>query len=197
VSVRDNALATLRSWRAPDDDQERLRLRYVAHLDAHPDGASRECRPAHVTAGALLLSADRTQALLTLHAKAGRWFHLGGHCEDDDATLAGAALREATEESGIAGLVLDPDPIHLDEHAVEFCGAGGSVSHLDVRFLAVAPQEATPMVSAESLEVRWWPVDALPTDDEDMLATVRAALARQSRASGSISSWDAAATPSR
>ncbi len=166
MSLRDDALATLRAWRAPDDEQERLRLRYVDHLDAHADGASRQCRPAHVTAGALVLSADRTQALLTLHAKAGRWFHLGGHCEDDDATLADAALREATEESGIDGLVLDPDPIHLDEHVVDFCGSAGRVSHLDVRFVALAPEGAMPTASAESLEVRWWPVNALPTDDE-------------------------------
>ena len=53
---------------------------------------SRACHPAHLTAGALVLSADRSHVLLTLHAKAHRWFHLGGHCEDDDETLADAAL---------------------------------------------------------------------------------------------------------
>ena len=41
--------------------------------------------------------------LLTLHAKAGQWFQLGGHCEPGDATLAGAATREAAEESGSPG----------------------------------------------------------------------------------------------
>ena len=41
VTLRDDALATLRSWRAPDDEQERLRRRYVDHLEAHADGMSR------------------------------------------------------------------------------------------------------------------------------------------------------------
>ena len=197
MTLHADALATLRSWRAPDDEQERLRRRYVDHLEARADAMSRACHPAHLTAGALVLSADGSQVLMTLHAKARRWFHLGGHCEDVDATLADAARREAAEESGIDGLSLDPHPIHLDEHEVAFCGSHESVSHLDVRFVAVAPKGAEPTPNEESLEVRWWPVDALPTDDADLLASVRAALSRQDDGSGSMSSDAVAATPSR
>lgn len=179
TALHDDALATLRAWRTDDVRQERLRQEYVDHLDAHADGMTRACYPDHVTAGALVLSADRTQVLLTLHAKARRWFHLGGHCEPEDTTLAGAALREATEESGVEGLTLDPDPLHLDAHVVGFCGRRERVRHLDVRFLALAPAGARPEVSEESLDVRWWPVDALPTEDPEMqemaaLAVVRA-----------------------
>jgi len=177
-SLHDDALSGLRSWRGPVEDQELLRRRYVEHLEAHPDGLTRDCHPAHVTAGALVLSADRTQALLTLHARARRWFHLGGHCEPGDTTLAGAALREGVEESGIEDLVLDPVPLHLDSHVVGFCGGHEQVTHLDVRFLALAAPGALPTVSEESLDVRWWPVDALPTDSPEMRALVDAALVR-------------------
>ena len=93
--------------------------------------------------------------------------------------------------------MLDPSPIHLDEHHVAFCGPHEGVSHLDVRFLAVARDGAIPTANEESLDVRWWPVDAMPTDDDDLVATVRAALSRQADGSGSMSSSDAAATPSR
>ncbi len=168
MTLRDSALEQLCGWTAPDAQQELLRVRYVALLEAHADAAYRECRPDHLTAGALVVSADRTHVLLTLHAKAGRWFQLGGHCEPGDGSLAAAALREATEESGIEGLVLDPDPVHLDEHPVTFCGAPGLVHHLDVRFVALAPAGAVPVVSEESTDVRWWPVDALPEPDSGL-----------------------------
>jgi 8-oxo-dGTP pyrophosphatase MutT (NUDIX family) len=117
-----------------------------------------------------VVSADHRQVLLTLHAKAGRWFQLGGHCEPGDASLPDAALREAVEESGIDGLVLDPVPVHLDEHPVTFCGEPGLVRHLDVRFVALAPPDAVPVVSEESTDVRWWPVDALPEPDTGLVA---------------------------
>jgi 8-oxo-dGTP pyrophosphatase MutT (NUDIX family) len=176
--LRDDALALLRRWRTADARQDALRREYVDHLDAHPDGTSRDCLPDHVTAGALILSADRTRVLLTLHAKARRWFHTGGHCEPQDTTLAGAALREATEESGMTGLLVDPEPLHHDAHVVGFCGQHEQVRHLDVRFLALAPSDAEPAVSDESLDVRWWPVGALPTDEADMLTMTRLAVAR-------------------
>ena len=180
MSLRDSARATLEAWAAPDPAQDALRHRYLAHLAAHADAAYRRCRPDHLTAGALVVSADRRQVLLTLHAKAGRWFQLGGHCEPGDQSLADAALREATEESGVAGLVLDPEPVHLDEHPVTFCGEPGLVHHLDVRFVALAPPGAVPVVSEESTDVRWWPVDALPEPDCEPLVAL--ALARLSAA---------------
>lgn len=178
MTLRDEALATLRGWAAPDAGQEALRARYVAHLEAHADAAYRNCRPDHLTAGVLVVSADRSQVLLTLHAKAGRWFQFGGHLEAADATLAEAALREAVEESGVPDLVLDPEPVHLDEHPVTFCGEPGLVHHLDVRYVAVAPAGAVPVVSEESTDVRWWPVDALPEPDTGLVARSLERLAR-------------------
>lgn len=138
----------------------------------------RDCVPDHVTASTLILSADRERVLLTLHAKANAWFQMGGHCEDEDTTLAGAALREAVEESGVLGLALDPVPVQLNAHDVPFCNPGESVNHLDVRFLAVAPEAAKHTTSVESADVRWWPVDDLPTDEPNLLELVRLSLAR-------------------
>jgi 8-oxo-dGTP pyrophosphatase MutT (NUDIX family) len=183
TALREDALALLRDWRTADPRQEALRREYVDHLDVHPDGADRACVPNHLTAGALILSADHTRVLLTLHVKARRWFHTGGHCEAKDITLAGAALREATEESGVEGLMIDPEPLHLDAHWVAFCGPAEGVRHLDVRFLAHAPANVDPVVSQESLDVRWWPVHALPTDDADMVTMIRLALERAAQAS--------------
>lgn len=177
--LHGDALALLRAWTAPDDAQDRVRRRYVAHLETHPDGLSRACFPAHLTASTLILSADGERVLLTLHRKAGAWFQMGGHCEEADTTLAGAALREAVEESGVPGLALDPQPVQLNAHPVPFCDPRGTVDHLDVRFVAVAPADAAHAVSEESVDVRWWPWDALPTPDPDMHDLVRLARARR------------------
>ncbi len=178
MSLHADALAVLTAWVPPTLAQAALRDRYVAHLQDRPDGMSRTCRPDHLTASTLVLAADGSRALLTLHAKARSWFQFGGHCEPGDRTLVAAAGREATEESGLAGLVLDPVPVQLSEHAVPFCGPDGDVHHLDVRFLAVAPPAGLHAVSEESLDVRWWPGDALPDPGSDLVELVELARAR-------------------
>jgi len=201
VTLHADALAVLEGWRAPDDAQEALRERYVAHLRAHPDGLTRGCTPDHLTASTLVVDAAHGAVLLTLHAKARAWFQLGGHCEPGDATLAEAALREATEESGLVGLVLDPVPVQLSEHAVPFCGPNGDVHHLDVRYVAVAPAGVEHTVSEESIDVRWWPADALPDPQPDLVELVELALARvgdqSSSSPGGISRWAAVDQPTR
>jgi 8-oxo-dGTP pyrophosphatase MutT (NUDIX family) len=194
VSLHADAVRVLDAWQPPTPEQAALRERYLRHLGARPDGVYRECRPDHLTASTLVLSHDRSRVLLTLHAKARQWFQFGGHCEPGDPTLAAAALREATEESGVADLRLAPAPVHLSEHAVPFCGPDGDVHHLDVRFVAVAGEGTEHAVSEESLDVAWWPVDALPNDE---LTEVVALALRQSTSSGGGSRWAAADQPSR
>lgn len=178
MTLHADAVDVLTHWRAPSSEQGRLRASYLDHLRRHPDGLRRSCYPAHLTAGALVVSHDGSQVLLNLHGKARRWFHFGGHLEDGDITLAAGALREAAEESGLAGLVVATEPLHLSRHPVEFCDPRGTVEHLDVRFLARTGIEVDPVASAESLDVRWWPVGDLPTDEPDMLEMVELALAR-------------------
>ncbi|ROO83141.1 8-oxo-dGTP pyrophosphatase MutT (NUDIX family) [Actinocorallia herbida] len=175
--LHTDAVEVLTGWRAPDPGQEAMREDFLGHLSRHQDGMWRACRPGHLTASTLVLSADRSRVLLTLHGKLKMWLQMGGHCEPGDATLAAAALREATEESGIAGLALSVAPVQLDRHPVP-CHPEGSW-HLDVQYLAVAPEGARYMISAESDDLRWFEVDALPdlTDTALRSLVARAALA--------------------
>ncbi|NUR73144.1 MAG: NUDIX domain-containing protein [Hamadaea sp.] len=127
-----------------------------------PEALWRERPGAHVTASALVYSRERDAFLLSLHRKFGIWVQLGGHLDDTDETLAGAALREATEEGGIADLAVDPVPVDVDVHEVPNC-AGRRLLHHDVMFLMYAPAGAVEQVSDESLALGWFSVADLPS----------------------------------
>ncbi len=180
MTLHADARAVLAGWTPPSARDGELRDRFMAHLDAHPDGMTRGCLPDHLTAGTIVLTPEADGVLLNHHRKADGWFAFGGHCEPGDSTLAGVALREAHEESGLTHLDFDPVPLDLDEHEVLFCAPGTVVHHLDVRFLATTPRDSRHAVSEESLDVRWWPVDALPEVYPDMRRLIGDAVARLS-----------------
>jgi 8-oxo-dGTP pyrophosphatase MutT (NUDIX family) len=181
VSVRESAIEVLTGWSAPGPADDTLRHAVLSFLHARPDACRRDCVPGHVTASALVLDDTGTRALLTLHPRFGRWLQLGGHCEDADADIAAAALREATEESGIADLTIDPTLAALHVHPVT-CSLGVPTRHLDLQFIVHAPADAEIACSDESLDLRWWPLDALPADT-DFGLTRLAEAARRSQTS--------------
>ena len=154
------ARAAVSSWPVRDAEQVALRSAYLRHLDEHPDALWRDGPPAHLTASAFVLDPERRRVLLTLHRKGGFWVQCGGHLEPDDLTLSAAALREASEESGIGGLqVIGPGDLHRHALSAAF---GRCREHLDVTYLVQAANAADPRVGPESVDVAWWPVNDLP-----------------------------------
>jgi 8-oxo-dGTP pyrophosphatase MutT (NUDIX family) len=175
--LRLDAASLLGEWPAPDPEQDALRHAYLGFLAAREDACLRSCVPGHITASALVVDPAQERVLLTLHPRVGLWLQLGGHCEPADGTLAAAALREATEESGIEGLRIEPSPLHLDVHPIT-CSLGVPTRHFDVRFLVVAPAGAREVRSDESLDLRWWPTSGLPELTDTVPRLVELARAR-------------------
>ncbi|WP_037852004.1 NUDIX hydrolase [Streptomyces sp. NRRL S-340] len=170
MSLFDDTVLVLKGY----EDQTELRQAYLDHLAAHPDGMWKACSDGHITASALVIDPERGRVLLTLHRKMRMWLQMGGHCEVEDATLAGAALREATEESGIAGLDLLPGgPVRLDRHPTPCAW------HLDVQYAAIAPPGAVEAISDESLDLRWFAYDEVGgVADDSVVRLVQATRAR-------------------
>ena len=161
MTLHDDALTVLTTWAAPTAEAEATRQRFLDFVRADTTTMWREHPGGHVTASTLVVDAAAERVLLCLHGRIKRWVQLGGHCEPGDLSMAGAAKREATEESGIAGLRISEAPIGLDVHHVQ-CSGGASL-HYDVRYAAIAPAGAVETVSTESKALSWFAPDNLPT----------------------------------
>ncbi|MFE9170419.1 NUDIX hydrolase [Streptomyces kebangsaanensis] len=170
MSLYDDAVLVLKRY----EDQAELRQVYLDHLAAYPDGMWKACGDGHITASALVIDPERGRVLLTLHKKMRMWLQMGGHCEPADATLEAAALREATEESGIRALALLPGgPVRLDRHHTPCAW------HLDVQYAAVAAPGAVESISDESLDLRWFAYDEVAgVADESVVRLLEATRAR-------------------
>jgi 8-oxo-dGTP pyrophosphatase MutT (NUDIX family) len=178
-ALRAELLQVLRAYRPLGSQQEATRLDFLAHLKQHPDALWKSGPPAHFTASCLVLSETAERVLLTHHRRAQLWLQFGGHFEPLDGSVRAAALREAQEESGIGQIRMTPKPVHLDRHRLRG-DFGRCAEHLDFRYAGTLPSDVAPVASDESLDVRWWPVQALPADCgkgvRSLVAAARAAI---------------------
>ncbi|WP_327378785.1 NUDIX domain-containing protein (plasmid) [Streptomyces sp. NBC_01216] len=140
----------------------------LAALDRPVDATARTTLPGHVTCSAVVI--DRQGRVLHIRHRAtgGLVLTPGGHIEPRDRTLLAAALREVSEEAGIApgSLCLTRQllgsPIDIDVHDIDANPANGEPAHrhYDFRYAFYLAGEEPPTIALQDEEVsdaQWLP----------------------------------------
>jgi 8-oxo-dGTP pyrophosphatase MutT (NUDIX family) len=170
MPLRPADLATAVAARHPVDEREGRSIeRFAIELARLERPYDEDADPVHVT-GSATITGPRG-VVLHLHKRMNLWLQPGGHV-DPGEDPADAALREGTEETGLA-LVHATDPpaiVHVDAHD----GPKGHF-HLDVRYLLAATTDADPTPPPdESQDCRWFGWDeAIAVADAGLSGALR------------------------
>lgn len=145
------------------------------------DAFVRERLVGHFTASAWLVDRTGTRTLLTHHRKLDRWLQPGGHA-DGETDFRAVALKEAEEESGLAGLRVEGELFDLDRHWIPEHRSVPGHWHYDVRYAVRAGAEEDFVVGDESHDLAWRDVGGIAEDgamDPSLRRMARKWLARR------------------
>ncbi|MDA8357536.1 MAG: NUDIX domain-containing protein [Actinomycetota bacterium] len=160
----DELLTLVSSHRPVDRREEEAIARFRTELARLERPCDELADPVHVTASGIVVG--RRGTVMHRHRRLGRWMQPGGHI-DPGETPPAAALRECTEETGLA-MQFDPRGprvVHVDVHE-----AANGHTHLDLRFLLVGADDDPAPPPGESPDVRWCSWEEAEEMADDALA---------------------------
>ncbi|MCX8491954.1 MAG: NUDIX hydrolase [Cyclobacteriaceae bacterium] len=140
--------------------EEQLFKRHFLELLKDANAFQRTHLPGHITGSAWVVNADANKTLLVHHAKLNKWVQPGGHADGDENVLA-VAKREAEEETGLMNFKIDGSIFDIDIHTIPARKDFPQHQHYDIRFLFRADEYEPIIISEESHDVKWIPIDQL------------------------------------
>ena len=141
--------------RRPADHRERHSVaEFLRMYDGLHEPFSEDAGPVHVTGSALVLTDDRRRVLLHKHKRLGMWLQPGGHIDPGELPWDGS-LREASEETGLPVAFPPNETVPTLAHVDVHPGPRGH-THLDLRYVVVAPHVPPAPPEGESPDVQWF-----------------------------------------
>lgn len=167
----------LQNYTPFDDHEKKMVQDVITFVESTPDCFENTHAHGHITASAWIVDAERKHTGLVHHVKLNKWMQPGGH-SDGKSDTAQESLREAIEEFGNIGLKLVHENIFdVDIHAIPEDKKRGLGKHLhyDIRFLIEGDSSKDPILSDESHEAAWIPLDKVHTynNEDSVMRMVR------------------------
>lgn len=136
----------------------------IDFVEANENCFDRELQQGHITGSAWLVDKTLDNVFFTHHKKLNRWLQPGGHSDGDANTLA-VAMREASEESGIEDVFIQPlvqEVFDVDIHTIPARKNEPEHFHYDVRFILETDSSHPLKISEESNDIAWIATDKIP-----------------------------------
>lgn len=167
--AREELLQQLAAYEPYNEQEAADRVLILECLTTSEDVFFRENRLAHMTASAWVVNHTRSKVLMAYHNIYHSWSWLGGHA-DGEADLLTVALREVSEESGLAAQYVRPAEPAGEIFSLEVLTVDGhekrgvyvpSHLHLNVTYLVEADEEERLRVKEdENSGVAWFTPEA-------------------------------------
>jgi len=152
----------LKQYSTNEKQEAKMLVETINFVETYPGNCfKRTLTIGHITASAWITNETHDLALLCHHKKLNKWLQLGGHC-DGNTNVYEVALKEAQEESGLQNFNFKNKAIFdVDIHQIPKHKDVEAHLHYDIRFWLIADAKSPLIISSESKDLKWLPIDEI------------------------------------
>ena len=132
----------------------------VQFMRENDDCFERSNLAGHLTGSGWIVDDSYSHCLLIHHKKLNRWLQPGGHA-DGNQNIQQVALKEVEEETGIKDILPVAGIFDVDVHLIPGHKGIPEHYHYDIRYLFITSKQTPLMISDESNDLKWFPLENL------------------------------------